>query len=272
MAHRKRKLASADAMDDGDWWLNNGPDEGNSNTIETTETEDSNAQKNTANDNKISDVSTGKTKSKAKKRKKKFKSDTTSDGNKDNQLLTALCNAAKLTPIEAEDYKLSESSFLEEPKSQSGHPDSLSTYLKHVIPQWKRDVKKYKGTGGSPILLVITSSASRAVDLNRASTEFKGKCCTIKLFAKHFKLHQHVELLKGKVHFAVATPNRVHKLVTEDALKLDKLKYVILDWNYRDAKERRLLDIVEIREDITQLLLKYFVPLAKEGKVKIGLF
>lgn len=30
--------------------------------------------------------------------------------------------------------------------------------------------------------------------------------------------------------------------------------------------------LLQIMEDVAQLLLKYFIPLAKQGKVKIGLF
>lgn len=37
------------------------------------------------------------------------------------------------------------------------------------------------------------------------------------------------------------------------ALHFDRLKYVILDWNYRDAKERRLLDIDEVSLELADV-------------------
>ena len=86
-----------------------------------------------------------------------------------------------------------------------------------AIPRWRNEVKKYKGKGGSPMLLIITSSAVRAININkyenaekhypafmisnkmlfcvyqlilyyRTSSDFKAKCHAITLFAKHYKV------------------------------------------------------------------------------------
>lgn len=80
-----------------------------------------------------------------------------------------------------------------------------------------------------------------------------------KLFAKHFKLAQHVSYLKRtKVGAAVGTPGRIGKLLCEtgefalmtlrvlvdsmlifaaDALTISALSHIILDITYRDSKK-----------------------------------
>ena len=80
-------------------------------------------------------------------------------------------------------------------------------------------------------------------------------------------------LNKGGAHFAVGTPNRISALIQQDALNAEETQYVILDWNWRDMKLRRMVDVPEIRKDLFELLRKYIVPAARtSGKLKIGLF
>jgi len=78
-----------------------------------------------------------------------------------------------------------------------------------------------------------------------------------KLFAKHFKLEEHVTYLKRtKVGVAVGTPGRIGKLLCEtDALTLSALTHIILDVTFRDAKKRTLLDIPETRDEVFNTVL-----------------
>ncbi|XP_077991760.1 protein CMSS1-like [Glandiceps talaboti] len=176
----------------------------------------------------------------------------------------------KLSVVERQDLNMKDEQFLLSNKNV----DNLSSYLKEVIPNWTKLVssEKYKRTN-SPIILVITSSAKRAVELNREAVEFKGKCKTVKLFAKHMKVEEQEKYLnEHKVHFGVGTPHRITTLLESKSLHLRYLKYIILDWNWRDIKSKRLIDIPDIKKVFLELLLKSLIPHVQTSKAKFGLF
>lgn len=59
-----------------------------------------------------------------------------------------------------------------------------------------------------------------------------------KLFAKHFKVGEQQEALsKAPLAIATGTPNRMGKLADLGALRLDRLKYLLVDVAL-DAKQR----------------------------------
>ncbi len=63
-------------------------------------------------------------------------------------------------------------------------------------------------------------------------------CKVGKLFAKHFKQAEQEAVLSSTVmHVAVGTPNRLIKLIEAGALKLGRLRYVVVDVAM-DAKKR----------------------------------
>ncbi|MEQ2244597.1 cms1 ribosomal small subunit, partial [Ilyodon furcidens] len=104
-------------------------------------------------------------------------------------------------------------------------------------------------------------------------TAFKGEAKAVKLFAKHIKIEEQVKLLqKGITHIGVGTPGRISALIEKEGLNLQALKYLIVDWNWRDQKLRRMLDIPEIKLDFMKLLESGVLAACKEDKVKIGLF
>jgi superfamily II DNA/RNA helicase len=66
-------------------------------------------------------------------------------------------------------------------------------------------------------------------------------CKVAKLFAKHFKVPEQQRLLESTVvGIASGTPNRLNRLADLDALKLDRLRLLLLDVHL-DAKQRRAL-------------------------------
>jgi protein CMS1 len=75
-------------------------------------------------------------------------------------------------------------------------------------------------SSGAPTLLFLTGAALRGADVTRT---LKNKMLqgdkgggVAKLFAKHFKLEEHVEhLKKTKIGSAVGTPGRIGKLLCE---------------------------------------------------------
>ncbi|XP_071506863.1 protein CMSS1-like [Diadema antillarum] len=177
----------------------------------------------------------------------------------------------KLSAIEMEELILEEHCFLDVNKGN----ESVSDYLNGTIPDWSAVVKKEqesKKPNKSCVLLLLTSSGKRAVDLMRDAASFRGKCVTAKLFAKHIKIAEQEKFLAShRVQFAVGTPHRVSCLLESGAVTLDDTKYVILDWNWRDAKLRRFVDIPELKRDLFELLRKHLIPAASRGKVKFGL-
>jgi protein CMS1 len=85
-----------------------------------------------------------------------------------------------------------------------------------------------------------------------------GKGDIAKLFARHFKLSQHLEYVK-KTHISIAvgTPGRLKALVEpeEGQLRLDKLRYLVIDANYEDGKKRTIFDIPETLKDLFQIIV-----------------
>lgn len=68
---------------------------------------------------------------------------------------------------------------------------------------------------GSPHTLVITAAGLRAADLTRALRKFQTKDSMVaKLFAKHIKLKDAVEMVKkSRMGIGVGTPQRIGDLI-----------------------------------------------------------
>ncbi|XP_035396591.1 protein CMSS1 isoform X7 [Cygnus atratus] len=211
---------------------------------------------------------------KAKKRKKKKISDVLEKSSpkpgvpEDLQNLLSQHFGAKRSVIEIEELKLSDSCFL--PANDLTH--SFSSYLKEICPKWAKLRKNHKEKK-SVVMLVICSSALRSLELIKSMTAFKGDCRVLKLFAKHIKIKEQINMLeKGVFHIGVGTPGRIKALVEQDGLCLNSTKYMILDWNWRDQKLRRMMDIPEIKKETIDLLEMSIIKLCREGSVKLGLF
>ncbi|KAH9494662.1 hypothetical protein Btru_020470 [Bulinus truncatus] len=169
-----------------------------------------------------------------------------------------------LLPDPENDYYSHNSDLLE--------PD---TYLSSVLTTWRSAVKKsiYMKKNGSPCLLIITSSAIRAVELNRQIKGFlDGKCKVAKLFAKHMKIEEQKKFLsKTNCQVGIGTPGRILMLIKQGSLSLESLIGVVLDWNWRDSKLKRMADIPEIRTDLVELLKDYILETVKGSSCKLAL-
>uniref|UniRef100_A0A3Q1CFG0 Cms1 ribosomal small subunit homolog n=1 Tax=Amphiprion ocellaris TaxID=80972 RepID=A0A3Q1CFG0_AMPOC len=141
-----------------------------------------------------------------------------------------------------------------------------------ICPKWAK-IQKQHAEKSSVVLLIVCSSALRTIELIKQLTTFRGEAKAIKLFAKHIKVEEQVKLLqKGITHIGVGTPGRISALIEKEGLNLQALKYLVLDWNWRDQKLRRMVDIPEIKVDLMKLLDNGILTGCKEDKVKIGLF
>nr|XP_061799921.1 protein CMSS1-like [Nerophis lumbriciformis] len=174
----------------------------------------------------------------------------------------------KRSVIEQEELKLHDSCFL----TCNDLTHSLSSYLKHICPKWAK-VQRQHTEKGSVVLLIVCSSALRAIELIKQLTTFKGEAKAVKLFAKHIKIEEQMKLLqKGVIHIGVGTPGRISDLINKDGLNLQALRFLVLDWNWRDQKSRSLMGIPEIKRDVFKLLESGILDRCKADKVKIGLF
>ena len=94
-----------------------------------------------------------------------------------------------------------------------------------------------------------------------------------KLFAKHFKLAEHIEYVKKtSINIAVGTPGRIKALIETDdeALKLEKLRYLVIDANYTDGKKRTIFDIPETLRDTFGILAHQQIKRRiADGKLKV---
>ncbi|XP_016093439.1 protein CMSS1 isoform X2 [Sinocyclocheilus grahami] len=170
--------------------------------------------------------------------------------------------------IEQEELTLSESCFL----SSNDLTHSLSSYLKEVCPKWAKIQKQHTQTR-SVVLLIICGSALRTIDLIKQLIAFKGQTKVLKLFAKHIKVDEQMKLLsKGVTHIAVGTPGRICALLEKEGLTTQGLRFLVLDWNYRDQKHRRMVDIPEVKGDLLKMMDQGLIQSCREGTVKIGLF
>ncbi|CAL9690365.1 unnamed protein product [Knipowitschia caucasica] len=171
----------------------------------------------------------------------------------------------KCSVIELEELQLKDSCFL----TCNDLTHSLSSYLKQVCPKWAK-IHKQHTEKSSAVMLIVCSSALRTIELIKQLTSFKGEAKVLKLFAKHIKIDEQVKLLqKGVTHIGVGTPGRLSALIEKDGLNLRSLRYVVLDWNWRDQKLRRMVDIPEIKLDFMNMLGK-IIKDCKE--FRIGLF
>ncbi|KAK0053374.1 protein CMSS1 [Biomphalaria pfeifferi] len=148
-------------------------------------------------------------------------------------------------------------------------------YLSSVLTTWRSAVKKsiFMKTTGSPCLLIVASSAIRAVELNRQIKGFlDGKCKVAKLFAKHMKVEEQKKFLsKTNCQVGIGTPGRILMLIKQGALQLESLIAVVLDWNWRDSKMKRMADIPEVRQDLVSLLKDYVLETVRGSSCKLAL-
>jgi len=127
---------------------------------------------------------------------------------------------------------------------------------------------------GAPSVIIVTISATRACDIFKALHEFNTKSVKVsKLFARHIKLPEQVELLNSHpIHIAVGTPHRLRELCQNGALRLHRCKLVVLDM-WKNAKGASLLvrgD--EIQSDFYQLYFNHFSERVQKEQMHLAMF
>lgn len=96
-------------------------------------------------------------------------------------------------------------------------------------------------------------------------------CHIAKLFAKHIKVPEQVELLRTQVVcIGAGTPNRLCKLADDGALQLDRLRHVVLDVQL-DAKQRDVLAIPETCRDWWEFYDRHLKQRVDSKQVQLSL-
>lgn len=144
--------------------------------------------------------------------------------------------------------------------------------LSVALPNYRKllsETPSSKEDNGAPVILVIAASAIRATEIIKSISSKLIKCRIAKLFAKHFKVVEQIEMLsKDYYPIAIGTPNRLNKLIEMSALQLHRLKIVLIDYT-PDVKNFTLLNLAEVKDDSYQLI---YGPIFKEkDHLKIAL-
>ena len=128
--------------------------------------------------------------------------------------------------------------------------NSFEYGLKSAEPHWHNELCSTSGRAPGELSgLVISAAALGCTSVIKACPDLNKRCRIAKLFAKHFKVPEQVEALRNEAAcIGAGTPNRLAKLIEEDALKLKRLKWIVLDVRL-DAKGRTLLDQPEVCAD-----------------------
>ncbi|CAF1143366.1 unnamed protein product [Adineta steineri] len=157
---------------------------------------------------------------------------------------------------------------------------SFDEYLNELVPTNKWS--KQSELPSAPVVLIIAQSALRCIELGKIlknSSHIPSKLSTFHyLFAKHKKLSEQIELINKPTTFfniIIGTPKRVDDILDgATGLNLKRLKFVLIDWNYQNIKQQRLIDLNQLKTELCHLLCEQKVLFKRflKEKTQIGLF
>lgn len=109
---------------------------------------------------------------------------------------------------------------------------------------------------GKPRVIIFCSSANRVLQFYHYLRATKGNEYLIrKLFGRHIKLAEAVEVLKSKsTGIAIGTSARISDLLNTNALNLDNTSLLVIDSSFRDVKNRTIWDWKESREPLLSII------------------
>ncbi|KAJ6723667.1 PROTEIN CMSS1 [Salix koriyanagi] len=184
-------------------------------------------------------------------------------------------NGVQLSSIELE--SINETCFVELSQEFGHDVMALGNHMKTAFgPSWKQvlcegKLKEGNVDPGSPAVLIISTSALRSLELLRGVRSLTKECHAAKLFSKHMKVEEQVDMLKNRVNFASGTPSRVKKLIDIEALGLSRLKMIVLDMQ-ADVKGYSLFTLPQVRDEFWDLYKGFFHQRLLEGHLRICLF
>ncbi|KAM1797646.1 hypothetical protein ACFX12_031804 [Malus domestica] len=184
-------------------------------------------------------------------------------------------NGVQLSSLELESFN--DKCILDLSESLDQDVSSLLKHVKEAFgPSWKqelcgKDLVDGKIDPGSPAVLIISTSALRAIELLRGFRLLTNECRAAKLFSKHMKVEEQVSLLKNRINIASGTPNRIKKLIDIEALGLSRLSVIVLDM-HPDVKGYSLITLPQVRDEFWDLYKNYFHDRLQQGSLRLGLY
>ncbi|XP_038906109.1 protein CMS1 isoform X3 [Benincasa hispida] len=184
-------------------------------------------------------------------------------------------NDVQISSLEFESMK--DRCILGPPESSVQDDKTLVKHIKEAFgSSWKEVLckgKLFEGKTepGSPAVLIISTSALRSIELLKGFRSLTEECHAVKLFSKHMKIEEQVQLLKNRVNIASGTPSRIKKLIDTEALGLSRLAVIVLDIQ-PDIKGYSLFSLPQVRDEFWDLYKSYLHPRVVEGELRICLF
>lgn len=184
-------------------------------------------------------------------------------------------NGVQVSSLEFESMK--DRCILGPPESSVQDDKTLVKHIKEAFgSSWKEVLCKGehlegRTEPGSPAVLIISTSALRSIELLKGFRSLTQECHAVKLFSKHMKIEEQVQLLKNRVNIASGTPSRIKKLIDLEALGLSRLAVIVLDIQ-PDVKGYSLFSLPQVRDEFWDLYKSYLHPRVVDGELQICLF
>lgn len=154
---------------------------------------------------------------------------------------------------------------------------TFDQYLDELVSakQWS----KGNDLPSAPVLMIIAQSALRCIELGKIlKNSSSSKFFTFHyLFAKHKKLSEQIEYLqqgKSSFNIVIGTPKRLDDILQSKSMNLKRLKFVVIDWNYENLKQQRLIDLNQLKSELCLLLCekKLLSKRFSKEKTRIAVF
>lgn len=185
-----------------------------------------------------------------------------------NSMFKAILDMEPVGPYDSLSTQLSSNSFISSlPKTEEFtqlHLRAFSSVFSSLRKALRLENLK---EAGSPKAIVVCSSATRASEVIKDISKVL-KVKVAKLYAKHFKVQEQVEMLQEKIVIGVGTPNRLNKLIEVGALSLAETDIFVID-SHKDSKNFTVLTLPEIKNDLYNLLREHVVT--ELGHLKLAI-
>jgi hypothetical protein len=165
-------------------------------------------------------------------------------------------------------------------KIGSSFNKKFKSLLKNKIYQYlqNKHYRSNQSNRSAPFIIILCSSAMRCIHIQKKLNSSKfiksKKLRWAYAFGKHKNLKEQISYFKNdnndlsSIDLIFATPKRLIQLIKADCFDLDQLKYIVIDYIYRDAKLKRFFDINDIRKEFLKLFFD-FLLLYNKDKINI---
>lgn len=163
---------------------------------------------------------------------------------------------------------------IDPPYSKEHTEDNLEDFLKTEFPNFQKEFssKAKSSKNGAPVVIIVSPSAVRCVDMIRSLKSVGAHCKIGKLFAKHLKIEEQKELLNNNIiKIAVGTPARMEQLFDQGDLSIVDLKLIIIDM-FVDQKGKTIFEIADTRAALFSFLQNSCSKVIFDEQTKISLY